>query len=153
MGAVYKGSKTGWAAIAVACVSCFEGVRLYSYYDPVSIPTACFGETKNIRMGQRFTMAECEGMLAESLAEANQGVDTCVKVDLTDERRAALVSFTYNVGKEAMCKSTLVRKLNSHDTQGACDELLRWDKAKGITLPGLTRRRQAERELCLKGLK
>lgn len=140
------------AALCCAVVGGFEGVRQVAYLDPVGIPTACFGETKNIKLGMRFTRPECEGMLLSSLEEHERGMIACTKVDLPDERFVALLSFTYNVGAGAYCKSTLVRKLNAGDTRGACDELLRWDRARGIRLPGLTKRRQAERELCLRGL-
>jgi lysozyme len=144
--------KAGWAAIAVTIVGGFEGIRTVAYLDPIGIPTACFGETKGIRMGQKFTMAECESMLIESLKIADDAVMHCTKVPLSDTRRAALVSFTYNVGGHAYCNSTLVKKLNAGDTVGACDQLLRWDRAKGIRLPGLTKRRAAERDLCMRGL-
>lgn len=144
--------KAGWLAIAVTCVSGFEGLRQIAYRDPVGIPTACFGETKGIKMGDKFTLAQCQGMLADSLQVANKAVDSCVHAPLPDERRAALVSFTYNIGGGAFCSSTLVKVLNSGQTKAACDQLLRWDTAKGIKLPGLTKRRQAERELCMKGL-
>jgi lysozyme len=87
-------------------------------------------------------------MLADSLMKANTAVESCVHVPLSDNRHAALVSFTYNVGGTAFCQSTLVRKLNSGDPK-ACDELLRWTKAKGIELPGLVKRREAERQLCI----
>ena len=142
----------GWCAIAVICVSGFEGLRTIAYADPVGIPTICFGETKGVRMGDRATIEECEGMLASSLEIANRSVDACVSAYLPDTRRAALVSFTYNVGGQAFCSSTLVRKLNAGDVVGACDQLLRWDLAKGIRLPGLTKRRAAERAMCLQGL-
>jgi lysozyme len=61
------------------------------------------------------------------------------------------VSFAYNVGGGNYCGSTLVRKLNAGDTAGACNELTRWTRAKGIVLPGLVKRREAERQLCLQG--
>lgn len=144
--------KAGWAAIAVTIVGGFEGVRTIAYMDPVGIPTACFGETQGIRMGMKFTMAECETMLIDSLKIADDAVMSCTKVPLSDTRRAALVSFTYNVGGTAYCNSTLVKKLNAGDIVGACDQLLRWDRAKGIRLPGLTKRRAAERDLCMRGL-
>lgn len=144
--------KAGWCAIAVACVSGFEGLRTAAYADPVGIPTICFGETKGVRLGDRATLEQCRGMLVESLEIANRQVDSCARAFLPDARRAALVSFTYNVGGQAFCSSTLVRKLNAGDTRGACDQLLRWDLAKGIRLPGLTKRRAAEREMCLQGL-
>jgi GH24 family phage-related lysozyme (muramidase) len=63
-------------------------------------------------------------------------------------RKAGLTSFAYNVGTDAFCGSTLVRRLNAGDP-AACDEMLRWTKAKGITLPGLVKRREQERALCL----
>ena len=142
-------NKAGWAAIALTVVAGFEGLRQYAYLDPVNVPTICFGETKNVKMGDTATIEQCKDMLMESLNEAHASVYRCVKVPMTPRREAALTSFTYNIGGGAFCKSTLVRKLNEGDTVGACNELLRWDKAKGITLPGLTKRREEERNLCL----
>lgn len=144
--------RAGWCAIAVACVSGFEGLRQSAYADPVGIPTICFGETKGVQLGQRRTMDECKGMLADSLEIANRGVDACIKAPLPDYRRAALVSFTYNVGQGNLCSSTLARKINAGDVAGGCNELSRWTRARGIELPGLVKRRAAEREMCLKGL-
>nr|WP_276554179.1 lysozyme [Cupriavidus gilardii] len=83
------------------------------------------------------------------LGEANAGVNSCVRVPLTDGQRTAFVSFTYNVGRGAFCGSTLVRKLNAGDYVGACNELPRWVYAKGVKLPGLVNRREQERALCL----
>ncbi|MDM5176563.1 lysozyme [Massilia sp. DJPM01] len=143
--------RAGWCAIAVTMVGGFEGLRLAAYADPVGIPTICFGETKGVHLGQRATLDQCKAMLAASLQLANNAVDDCIRAPLPDYRRAALVSFTYNVGRDAMCGSTMARKLNAGDTLGGCDELLRWDMAKGIRLPGLTKRRQAERSMCLVG--
>lgn len=140
--------RAAWVTIAVACVSGFEGLRQYAYKDPVGIPTICFGETKGVKLGDRKTLEECKDLLIESLMIANKAVESCVKVPLSDNRHAALVSFTYNVGNTAFCNSTLVKKLNAGDAD-ACDELLRWTKAKGIQLPGLVKRREAERQLCL----
>ena len=143
--------RAAWCAIAVACVGAFEGLRLAAYADPVGIPTICFGETKGVRLGQRATLDQCNGMLAGSLQLANRAVDACIRTPLPDYRRAALVSFTYNVGQQALCGSTLARKLNAGDVAGGCNELLRWDYAKGIRLPGLTKRRAAESNMCLVG--
>lgn len=142
--------KAGWCAIAVTCVSAFEGLRQTAYADPVGIPTICFGETKGVKLGDRATLEECKALLADSLEIADRGVRSCVKGLLPDYRRAALVSFTYNVGVSNLCGSTLVRKLNAGDVAGACNELTRWNRAKGIVLPGLTKRRAAERDMCLK---
>ncbi|CUI03867.1 Lysozyme [Janthinobacterium sp. CG23_2] len=143
--------RAGWCAIAVTMVGGFEGLRLAAYADPVGIPTICFGETKGVRLGQSATLDQCKAMLADSLQLANHAVDDCIRAPLPDYRRAALVSFAYNVGQTSLCGSTLARKLNAGDTLGGCDELLRWTYAKGIKLPGLVKRRQAERNMCLVG--
>lgn len=144
--------KAALAALCCTFVGGLEGVKQVVYLDPVGIPTACFGETKNIRMGQRFTMDQCKSMLLDSLIKADDQVSACVKVSLPDARRAALISFAYNVGGANFCGSTLVKKLNAGDTAGACNELPKWVYARGVKLPGLVNRRNAERELCMKGV-
>ncbi|CUI04666.1 Lysozyme [Janthinobacterium sp. CG23_2] len=143
--------RAGWCAIAVTMVGGFEGLRLAAYADPVGIPTICFGETKGVHLGQRATLDQCKAMLAASLQLANHAVDDCIRAPLPDYRRAALVSFAYNVGQANLCGSTLARKMNAGDVEGGCDEMLRWKYARGIYLPGLVTRRQAERNLCLVG--
>lgn len=141
--------RAGWAAIALTMVASFEGLRQAAYLDPVGIPTICFGETKGVRLGQRATLEQCSAMLAGSLELANHAVNDCIRAPLPDYRRAALVSFAYNVGQGSLCGSTLARKLNAGDVAGGCDELLRWTYAKGIRLPGLVKRRAVERNMCL----
>ena len=141
--------RAGWVAIALTMVASFEGLRQAAYLDPVGIPTICFGETKGVRLGQRATLEQCSAMLAGSLELANHAVNDCIRAPLPDYRRAALVSFTYNVGQANLCSSTLARKLNAGDAVGACNELPRWNRAKGVVLPGLTKRRAVERNMCL----
>lgn len=143
------------AAAAVALVGGFEGLRTYAYRDPVGIPTICFGETRSVRMGDRKSAAECKAMLGDRLVEFETGMVRCLKAPdkVPDPAYAAFLSFSYNVGTGAFCKSTLVRRVNAGDLRGACDELLKWDKAAGIRLPGLTKRRQQERALCLQGVR
>lgn len=147
MSRVRKSAALG-AAIC-AFVGGFEGLKLAAYRDPVGIPTICFGETRGVRMGQTASRPECDRLLLSSLEEHELGMLRCTRVPLSDGQFGALLSFTYNVGVGAYCKSTLARKLNAGDVRGACDELLRWDRAGGLRLPGLTRRREAERKLCL----
>lgn len=146
-----------WVAICVACVGSFEGMRQVAYYDPVRIPTYCFGETQRpdgspVQMGDQATAEECRQMLGDRVAEFGRGVDACVKVPLPPARKAAFVSFSYNVGTGAFCGSTLVKKINAGDVAGACDELLRWTTARGVKLPGLVKRREQERAMCREGL-
>lgn len=129
-------------------VAGFEGLRTVAYRDPVGIPTLCYGSTQGVRMGQGATRAQCEALLGHELLAAHEQMQACVRVPLTPGQRSAFTSFTYNVGARAFCRSTLARKLNAGDHAGACAELDRWVHARGIRLPGLVRRRAAERALC-----
>lgn len=142
------------AAAAIACVSTFEGLRTVAYKDPVGIPTVCFGETRGVKMGDSYTVAQCKEMLGDRLVEFETGMRACMKQpdQVPAGAYVSSLSITYNIGTGAFCKSTLARKLNGGDIRGACDEFLKWDKAAGIRLPGLTKRRIAERALCLTGL-
>lgn len=145
-------SKARIAALGLgACltlVAGFEGLRTVAYKDPVGIPTICYGSTAGVKLGQSATRAQCEALLGKELLQAHAAMVACVKVPLSPGERSAYTSFTYNVGARAFCGSTLAKKLNRGDRAGACAELSRWNKAKGIVLPGLTRRRAAERSLC-----
>lgn len=137
------------AGLLVLIVPQHEGTVLKAYRDPIGIVTSCMGHTgPELRMGQVFTRQQCEEQLALDLIAHAEGVKSCVKVPMTDRRLAAMVSFAYNVGTGAFCKSTLVRKLNERDYVGACAELSKWVRAGGKVLPGLVRRRAAERALC-----
>lgn len=147
-----KLAAAGSLAIATSLVSYFEGRSLVAYLDPVGIPTICDGSTKGVKLGQTKTAAECDALLVGELGQACAAVDRAVRVPLPPPRRAALCSFVYNAGATNFTTSTLLRKLNSGDTRGACAELDRWVYAKGQKLAGLVNRRAAERELCEVGL-
>lgn len=88
-------------------------------------------------------------LLKTGLVSYENDVLKMAKVKLTQGQFDALVSFAYNVGSRALSTSTLLRKLNDGDVRGAADEFLRWNKAGGKALNGLTRRREAERALFL----
>jgi lysozyme len=119
---------------------------------PDDVPTICWGNTKGVKMGDTATDAECVRFLRVELDHALAAVDKAIKVEISDEERAAYASLVYNVGAAAFASSTLVKKVNRHDRLGGCNELPRWNKFKGKPLNGLTRRRAAERLLCLQGL-
>lgn len=142
----------GVIAIAAPVVMYFEGKESHGYIDPVGIPTICYGHTGTAKVGQVKTDAQCEALLQQDLQVALAGVNRLVKVDMPPERRAALVSFVYNVGAGQLASSTLLRKLNAGDAAGACAELSRWVYAGGKRLNGLVKRRAVERELCETGL-
>lgn len=140
-----------WATVAVGLIGGFEGLRTAAYRDPVGIPTVCFGETLGVKMGDRYTADQCKDMLADRLVEFDKAVVNCVPAMATQapERRAAHLSLAYNIGTGAYCASTVARRANEGDWKGSCDAFLMWNKAKGIPLPGLARRREEERKLCL----
>ena len=139
-------------ALATGVISQFEGRELRAYQDIVKVWTICDGETKGVKPGQVATPAECDAMLAKNLVIYEAGLDGCLTYPVPGKSKVAFLSWTYNVGVGAACKSTLVRKANAGDLRGACNELLRWDKAGGRVVNGLTKRRQAERALCLEGI-
>jgi lysozyme len=133
-------------------IKAFEGLRLRAYPDPGSgrAPwTIGYGTTKGVRLGMVITKAQAEEMFRRDLREIEQVVNDLIKVEITQTMFDALVSFAYNVGVGNLRRSTLLKNLNQGDIQGAADQLLRWNRARGRVLPGLTRRRVAERDLFL----
>lgn len=133
-------------------VSYFEGKENKAYVDPVGIVTICYGETKGVKKGDYKTDEQCLESLASELVEHERGMLKVVRVPLSIKEQAAYLSFTYNLGVKAFTNSTLLKKLNSGDRVGACNELLRWNKANDKILNGLTKRRQEENKLCLEGV-
>lgn len=92
-----------------------------------------------------------DAIFAADIAGFEVGVEGLVKVPVTDNQFAAVVSFAYNCGLGNLASSTLLRKLNSGDYIGASEEFPKWNKSGGQVLDGLTRRRKAEQALFLKG--
>ena len=147
-----KGPAIGLGALILALpiVAYFEGFVPTTYIDPVGIPTVCYGETdKTITMQERFSKEECYVLLGASLQKHATEVSKCVKVPLRDHQAAAILSWSYNIGFNAACNSTLVSKLNAGEPPGVwCPELSRWVFAGGKKLKGLERRREAELKMC-----
>lgn len=143
---------TAFAVAASTLVMPWEGLRTTAYKDIVGVWTVCYGETKGVSRGDSYTPEACETMLASELQSYADGLGRCLTAEVPEGAGAAFISWTYNVGVGAACRSTLVRKANAGDLFGACDELLRWNKAGGRVVRGLTNRRMAERELCLDAL-
>ncbi|UMB79104.1 lysozyme [Dickeya fangzhongdai] len=147
-----KAGAGGAMAIAVALIQNFEGVRYTPYRDVVGVLTVCYGHTgPDIIPKKTYTEVECQALLRSDLQPVFATIDQVVTVPMTDARKAALASFTYNVGTGSLTRSTMLKKLNNGDTSEACNELRRWNKAGGREWKGLTNRRDVERELCLTG--
>lgn len=131
-----------------------EGVRLTAYQDSVDVWTIGVGHTAaagppSPHAGMTISAAECDAILSRDLATFEGGVLKAVKVSLRQNEFDALVSFAFNVGLGAFAKSTLLKKLNADDRNGAAEQFLKWTKAGGKTLAGLVTRRQSERRQFL----
>ncbi|MBY8037773.1 lysozyme [Vibrio fluvialis] len=136
-------------ALAAAMVMPFEGVEYKPYRDVVGVLTVCYGHTgSDIIPGKTYTKAECKQLLNNDLKNVETQVDTLITADIPEPTRAALYSFTYNVGVGAFSRSTMLKKLNAGQITGACEELRRWVYAGGKKWKGLVTRREIEEEVC-----
>jgi GH24 family phage-related lysozyme (muramidase) len=139
------------AALATAIAIPAEGLRQYAYRDPPGILTVCFGSTTNVVAGRKYSLQECREFLDRDMLKAVQTVEKC-QPNLPENVLAAFSDAVYNIGPSVACESTAARLLRSGDIQGACDQLPRWVFANvagvNVKLPGLVKRREAERRLC-----
>ena len=128
----------------------FEGLRLKVYTCPAGVPTIGFGHTAGVTMDTRpITEEQAEAYLKEDLKKFERGVLSAVKVPLTQGQFDALVSFSFNLGISALQGSTLLKRLNAG--QPCSDQFERWVFAGGVAMPGLRRRREAERRMFESG--
>ena len=128
----------------------YEGCRLMAYPDPGTggVPwTIGYGHTKGVKQGDTCTQMQADAWLIEDIAWAVRAVSLAERVPLTDNEQEALVDFVFNVGATAFNASTLLRKLNAGDYEGASNEFARWNLAGGKVLSGLVKRRAAETAL------
>ena len=125
----------------------FEGCRLIAYKCPSGVYTIGYGHTNGVKKGDKITQRQAEAYLREDVAKFENGVNKYVSAPLTQNQFDALISFCFNCGLGAFKNSTLRKKLNAKDYAGAGKELLRWNKARGVVLEGLKRRRKAEKDL------
>jgi len=135
----------------VALIKRWEGFKAEAYLCPAGKWTIGYGHTATARKGMVVSEAKAEALLLQDLRVAESAVEHAVRVPLTDNQFAALVSWTFNVGVGAMRSSTLVRKLNADDYGAVPAQLARWNKVKGAVTPGLVNRRAAEAGLWARG--
>lgn len=136
-----------WAAKWIAR---WEGFSSRPYRDAAGVPTIGYGHTKGVHMGMApISVARGLRLLATDCQVAAKGVARLVEVPLTVRQRMALISFTFNCGIGALAESKLLKMLNRGDYERAANQFLRWNKAGGVELLGLTRRRRAERKMFL----
>lgn len=153
-------SRVKIAALTLSA-SALVGLALHEGYAPVAVPpvpgdvaTGGFGSTRRedgspMRLNEKVAPTRALVLLLADATKAEQAVKRCAPVPMYPYEFSAYVSLTYNIGETAFCRSTLAKKLNALDYEGACREILRWDKFQGQPLPGLTNRRQSEYKQCV----
>jgi GH24 family phage-related lysozyme (muramidase) len=167
-----KSSRLAVAAVlATALAVPAEGLRQVAYYDPPGILTACRGHTgPDVKQNVRYSLDQCDQWMTSDMRAAVAKVDVCAP-GLPPEVLAAFGDAVFNMGPTIACdaaSSNAARYLRQYSAGGAanpdsgvpllraaCDQLPRWDKARVagvmVSLPGLTKRRAAERALCMRG--
>lgn len=144
-------------AATTAMAASFEGLRQYAYYDPPGILTVCYGSTTNVEKGRKYSLAECQERLDDDMTLAIGIVEGC-QPGLPEPVLIAFSDAVFNMGPTIACdrgRSTAARLLAAKKYEEACNQLPRWNKARVagqmVELPGLTKRREAERKICLGG--
>ena len=125
----------------------FEGLELNAYQCAAGVWTIGYGHTKDVQQGMTISEARANEMLAEELNEYESYINGLVTVELNQDQFDAMVSWVYNLGVGNLKASTLLKVLNAGDYDGVPAQMMRWNKAGGKVLEGLTKRRQAEADL------
>lgn len=126
----------------------FEGFRSHPYLCPAGVWTIGYGSTKGVTKNTPpITETRAKQLLKEDIEDHIKNLPELITVDLNQNQYDAIVSLVFNIGVTAFSKSTLRKLLNQGNYAAAADQFLRWNKAGGKVLPGLVRRRIAERQL------
>lgn len=139
---VYSTSQRG-----IDLIKQFEGMVLKAYLCPAKIWTIGYGHTRTAKPGMVITEEQAEALLRADLVDFERAVNHAVTVPLQQYQFDALVSFAFNVGASAFRGSTLLQRVNAERWTEAAAEFDRWTRGDGKVLPGLVRRRQAERAM------
>lgn len=144
--------------IAAPIIELVEGVENKPYMDIAGVPTVCAGVTgSDVIWGKSYSNRECRNLLEKHIQIHGKHVQNAVTYPISPKTRAALISFSYNVGGYAMRKSTPVRLINQGKVEQGCKALGMWNKAtvngKKVVVKGLVNRRNEEIKLCIEGEK
>lgn len=135
---------------AIPIIKEFEGCKLKAYLCPANVWTIGYGHTDGVKEGDEITQQEADRLLVSDVDLFTTGVQRLVTSDINRNQLGALVSFAFNLGLGNLRHSTLLKLVNAGDFVGAANQFPRWNKAGGKVLAGLTRRREAEKQLFLK---
>lgn len=148
-------ARLGIAALALSAAGLVGLVSYEGYTDeavipvPGDVPTLGFGSTEGVKLGDKTTPPKALARAYREIGTFEGAAKRCVKVPLSQGEFDASIQLAYNIGAEAFCRSTVVKRFNALDYEGGCEAFLMWDKVAGRRVQGLTNRRQAERRLCL----
>lgn len=131
-----------------ALIKAAESLELDAYLCPAGVWTVGYGHTGDVKPGDHITEHQADAILDVDLAKFERGVEGLAP-GATENEFSAFVSFAFNLGVAALARSTLLQKFLAGDKAGAAAEFLKWTYAKGHVLPGLVKRRAAERALFL----
>jgi lysozyme len=141
------------SGVCRALIRQFEGCYLQAYRDSAGIPTIGVGHTRGVKMGDRCSQQQADIWLSQDLEDAEAAVAMLVRAPLTQEQFDALVSFTFNLGERRLAESTMLILINKGSMKAAAEQFDRWVYAGKEKLPGLVKRRAAEKALFLDGLR
>ena len=127
----------------------FEGLRLEAYKCPAGVWTIGYGHTRMAKEGMKISKDVAVGYMISDMSLVEKSLDKMFPTGLSDHEFSALVCFCFNIGWGAFKRSTMCRLLLAGKNREAADQFLKWNKANGKELAGLTRRRVAERDLFL----
>ena len=133
-----------YSEAGIELTKAFEGCELMPYQDGGGVWTVGFGSTHKVVPGVAITQDQADADLVRNVQSAVDCVNNCVTVDLTQGQFDSCVDFTFNLGSGSFRNSTLLKKLNAGDYDGACAELAKWVHDNGKVVVGLQRRREAE---------
>lgn len=131
----------------------YEGLKLVAYLCPANVWTIGYGTTRypngnKVKQGEKCTQEQAEEYLKHDLIQFELSVDALFRDDINSNQFSALVSFAYNLGATNLRNSTLLKKVNANLSDPTIKaEFLKWNRANGKVLRGLTLRREDEAKL------
>ena len=131
----------------ISLIKNYEGCRLEAYQDSVGIWTIGYGVIKGVKEGDKINQEEADHLLQEELPEYEGYINDMIKVPLEQCQFDALVCWVYNLGPNNLKDSTLLKVINEKNYEDVPEQIKRWNKAGGVVLAGLVKRRAAEADL------
>lgn len=139
--------------LATPLIASWEGKVNYGYRDIIGVPTYCYGGTgPNAVVGRHYTDQECATQLAQDVRAHALPLQRCVSPNTPTPTFAALISLSFNIGPDGVCRSSIVRYINAGNIAEGCRRFDLYNRAGGRVVQGLVNRRAAERRLCEQGI-